>query len=193
MSSYFMKVDKGLFGTGLTPIEILLVSQVQEFQTNTGDCFISDKVLAENFGVSESTITRSLKALEAKGYITRTTKNVKGGKERHLKVNPYPTTSKMTLDSGIQASKCLLTTVNLPVDNQQNDLIKDKEIDNLKDNLLGDVSPKGENPPNKPEPEAELEEISPERLLAMGARFEITKNDLIRILDTGKLFKIKQR
>ena len=58
-----------------------------EFQTNTGDCFISDKVLAENFGVSESTISRSLKALEAKGLITRSTKNTNSGKERHLVVN----------------------------------------------------------------------------------------------------------
>jgi hypothetical protein len=106
----------------------------------------------------------------------------------------------MPVDSGIQASKCLLTTVNLPVDNQQNDLIKDNLKDKEKDNnpfLLPNGNKKGVALPdgkaaNSPEPEAELEEISPERLLAMGARFEITKNDLIRIVDTGKLFKIKQ-
>ena len=39
---------------------------------------------------------------------------------------------------------------------------------------------------------APLEEISPSRLLAMGARYEITDDDLIRIVDTGKLFRIKQ-
>jgi hypothetical protein len=97
----------------------------------------------------------------------------------------------LTVDSSTQAAICPLTTSNLPVVNKQNDIIKDKGIDKEKDNLLGDVLPSGKNPPNKPEPEAELEEISPERLLAMGARFEITKNDLIRIIDTGKLFKIK--
>lgn len=58
-----------------------------EFQTNTGDCFISDKVLAENFCISESTIKREIKKLEDLGYITRETKNVKGGKERHMRVN----------------------------------------------------------------------------------------------------------
>jgi predicted transcriptional regulator len=58
-----------------------------EFQNNTGDCFISDSTLAANFGVSESTITRALKALEAKGLITRETKNTRSGKERHISVN----------------------------------------------------------------------------------------------------------
>ena len=58
-----------------------------EFNTNTGDCFISDKVLAENFGVSEKTISRSIKALEDKGFIKRDTKAVKGGKTRHITVN----------------------------------------------------------------------------------------------------------
>jgi hypothetical protein len=98
----------------------------------------------------------------------------------------------LTVDSSTQPAICPLSTSNLPVVNKQNDFIKDKGIDKEKDNLLGDVLPSGKNPPNKPEPEAELEEISPERLLAMGARFEITDNDLIRIIDTGKLFKIKQ-
>lgn len=200
MSNYFLKVDKELFKTGLTPIEILLVSQIQEFQSNTGDCFISDKVLAENFGVSESTVSRALKGLEAKGYITRSTKNVRGGKERHLKVNPQPTTSKMPVDSGIQASKCLLSTSNLTVDNKQNDLIKDNLKDKEKDNnsfLLPNGNKKGVALPdgkaaNSPEPGAELEEISLQALLAMGARYEITEDNLIRIIDTGVLFRIKQ-
>jgi predicted transcriptional regulator len=58
-----------------------------EFCANTGNCFISDKALAENFGVSESTIKREIKKLEEMGLITRETKAVKGGKERHMRVD----------------------------------------------------------------------------------------------------------
>ncbi len=83
-----------------------------EFETNTGDCFISDKQLAEQFGVSESTISRELKKLETMGFIVRETKNVKGGKERHIKT----TNVKLPI---VQESNCLLH-------NKQNDFIKDK-------------------------------------------------------------------
>ena len=87
MENYFLKVDKGLFNLGLNPTEILILAQIMEFQKNTGNCFISDRTLAENFCVSESTISRALKALETKGYITRITRSTSNGKERHIIVN----------------------------------------------------------------------------------------------------------
>lgn len=80
----FLQVDKSILGKGLTPIEILILAQVMEFNRTTGDCFISDSRLATQFGVSESTITRALGSLENKKYIIRDTKNVKGGKTRHI-------------------------------------------------------------------------------------------------------------
>ena len=87
MTKIFLKVNKDLFKLGLNPVEILILAQVMEFDTTTGNCFISDSALAESFGVSESTITRALKSIESKGFITRITKNIKGGKERHITVN----------------------------------------------------------------------------------------------------------
>ena len=142
MSNYFLKVDKALFKMGLTPIEILLIAQISEFQHNTGDCFISDKVLAENFGVSESTITRTLKALETKGYITRETKSTNSGKTRHIKVNMEQleedsATSKMTVDKGGASVKMSLAQQsNCCLRNKQNDLIKDNIKDKeIKDNI----------------------------------------------------------
>ena len=105
MSNVFLKVDKDLFKLGLNPLEILIVSQIAEFQTNTGDCFISDRTLAENFCVSESTITRALKALESKGIISRETKSTRGGKERHITINYNQlATLKMTVGCSLQAS-----------------------------------------------------------------------------------------
>lgn len=136
MANYFLKVDKELFKMGLNPTEILIISQIEEFQTNTGDCFISDKVLAENFGVSDKTISRTMKSLEDRGYIVRDTKNVKGGRERHIRVNKNKlTTDKMTLNSNQQATICPLPIDNLTFANGQNDFIKDninkiKEKDN---------------------------------------------------------------
>lgn len=132
MSKYFLQVDKDLFGMGLNPTEILVYSQIAEYNRTTGDCFISDKAMAEQFGVSDKTISRALTALEGKGLIKRETKNVKGGKERHI----Y-TTDKLTVDSVQQPTKCPLTTDNLSIDNGQNDLIKDNTKNkNIKDNFI---------------------------------------------------------
>ena len=115
-----------------------------EFNTNTGSCFISDKVLAENFGVSEKTISRTIKALEDKGFITRETRNVKGGKERHMIANLKKIEAALTKDNlSVVDSKNInkgqndcCTRDNLSVDKGQNDLIKDNIKDkSLKDNI----------------------------------------------------------
>lgn len=139
MTNLFMKVNKDLFNLGLNPTEILILAQVIEFNTNTGDCFISDKVLADNFGVSESTIKREVKKLEELGFIVRETRNVKGGRERHIKVNLSKieeklTSIKLSLDDTNKVQNELCTSVNLPLVKGQNDTIKDNIKDNLKDN-----------------------------------------------------------
>lgn len=99
MTNKFLMVNKDLFGWGLSPIEILIVSQVMEYQRTTGDCFMSDQALAALFGVSASTVSRALAALEEKGLLQRETKNIKGGRERHMRINP----SK--IEELLQASK----------------------------------------------------------------------------------------
>lgn len=141
MSNYFLKVDKDFFKLGLNPIEILLLSQIVEFNNNTGVCFMSDDVLATNFGVSAKTISRSLKSLEDKGFINRETKNIKGGKERILTVNENTINAALTTDNlsivndekeSLQQTICPLTTDNLSIDKGQNDLIKD----NIRENII---------------------------------------------------------
>jgi DNA-binding transcriptional MocR family regulator len=114
-----------------------------EYDTNTGKCFISDATLAEAFGVSAKTISRAIGNLEAKGFIKRETKNVKGGKERIMMpviaaIEKALTKDNLSIDEdqpqSAQGTKCPLTTDNLTLDKGQNDLIKDNIKDNQKDN-----------------------------------------------------------
>lgn len=141
MTNLFLKVNKDLFKLGLNPTEILILAQVMEFNNNTGSCFISDKVLAENFGVSEKTVSRTIKALEDKGYITRETNNVKGGKQRHMlvsqkKIEEVLTKDNLTADNTTNRQNDCCAMDNLTVVKGQNDLIKDNRRDNsLKDNI----------------------------------------------------------
>lgn len=139
MTHLFLKVNKDLFNLGLNPTEILLLSQIMEFHNTTGNCFMSDKAFSAAFGVSEKTISRELKVLEDKGFITRDTKAVRGGKERHITYNAAAvekalTKDKLTDAECLQQTNCPLTTDNLTFDKGQNDLIKDNLIDKKKDN-----------------------------------------------------------
>jgi DNA-binding transcriptional regulator YhcF (GntR family) len=97
-----------------------------EYNRTTGDFFMSDKALAELFGVSDKTISRAFTALEDKGFITRTTKNVKAGKERHVSVNIEAIDKALPTDnlSVVQQTIC-------PLSNGQNDFIKEKEKENI--------------------------------------------------------------
>lgn len=135
----FLAINKEWLGNGLNPTEILILSQVAEYERNTGDCFISDKAMSELFGVSESTISRAVKALKEKGFIIVETKNVRGGRERHI----HLANSKMTVDSSEQASNCLLTTSNLTIVNKQNDFIKENIKEKGKENLEAFSAPIG--------------------------------------------------
>lgn len=139
MTNNFLKVNKDFFKLELNPTEILILSQVEEYNRTTKDCFMSDEVFAAQFGVSKSTISREMKILESKGFITRETKNVKGGKERHIYINLKNIESalanvNLTFDGSQQTSNCLLSNVNLPIVNKQNDSIKENIKEKRKDN-----------------------------------------------------------
>lgn len=147
MTNIFLKVNKDFFKLGLNPTEILILSQILEFNTNTGDCYMTDKAFAEAFGVSDKTISRAIGNLVDMKYLDRDTKSVQRGKERHLKVNipiieaklKDSTTDKMSLvenntSQSTTDKMSLPEQTNCPLGNGQNDLIKDKGKDNKKDN-----------------------------------------------------------
>jgi DNA-binding Lrp family transcriptional regulator len=116
------------------------------------------------FGISEKTISRTLKGLEENGFIKRVTKNIKGGKERHMSLNlskfeENSTTDKMSLEDA-QETKCPLSTDNLSIDNRQNDLIKDKLKDKEKDNLGASLAPIVAEKAPEVIPEGEVKEMA---------------------------------
>jgi hypothetical protein len=84
--------------------------------------------------VSEKTISRALGSLEEKKLIFRETKNVKGGKERHI----HLTADKMTVNDSHQPTKSPLSTDNLSIVKGQNDLIKYNIKNKRKDNYTGE-------------------------------------------------------
>ena len=132
MANNFLMVEKSLFGSGLSPIEMLVLSQIMEFNRTTGDCFMSNAVMAKNFGVSEKTVSRAMATLEEKGYIVRDTRNTQKGKERHITLAK----DKMSLANNATKDKMSLAEkTNCPLPKGQNDSIKDNiKTKELKDN-----------------------------------------------------------
>lgn len=84
MSNLFLQVNKDLFGSGLDPVALLVLSQVQEFHRNKAVCYMTDAEMAKNFGTSAKTISRRLDELEVKGYIKRQSKCVGGKMQRTI-------------------------------------------------------------------------------------------------------------
>lgn len=191
MTNKFLQVSKDYFKLGLNPTEILVLSQVAEYNRTTGDCFISDNTMAEMFGVSAKTISRALAVLEDKKLIKRETKNVKGGKERHI----YLTTDKMTVDSSIQPTNCPLTTDNLSIDNGQNDLIKENIKEKRKDNIVEINQPPVDiiSPTHSPKGEVveEYKQVSKREMIAYGVPYEVVdeNKNLYRIIATNKIVR----
>lgn len=192
MTNLFLKVNKDLFKLGLNPTEILILAQIMEFNTNTGDCFISDKALAENFGVSESTIKREIKKLEEMGLIERDTKAVKGGKERHMKANSAKIEQKLTsvnlsLENASKVQIEPYTSVNLTLVKGQNDTIKDNIIDkNIKDNIREALTA------NAVKSSIDYPVVTVRELIDSGAEYELIESsrNLVRIKATNKTVRV---
>lgn len=210
MTNIFLQVNKDYFQLGLNPTGILLLAQIAEYNRTTGDFFMSDKVLAEQFGVSESTVKRELKKLEEEfGFITRETKNVRGGRERHIKININKieeklASVKMSLDEcekveldDSQGSKCTLSSVKMNLVKGQIDTIKDNIINKNEEEKicgldtslasLGRVS----IPYQSGQEEEEYPQVSKREMLAYGVPYQVVDEtkSLYRIIATNKIVK----
>lgn len=137
MTDKFLKVNKDLLGIGLAPIEILIISQVLEFQTKDMDCFVSNETFAKDYNVSQSTISRAITTLKNKGFLNSVEKRTRQGTTRYLTVNigKIEEVSTKQNDDSIEDSTCHFAQSalsNLTNSTKQNDLVKD----NIKDNNI---------------------------------------------------------
>lgn len=83
----FLAVNKKYLGTILKSIDILIVAQIDEFQRNHCECYLTNKQLSELSGESEDTIKRSLNKLEKLNIIKRNTTFIDGnGKANRRRV-----------------------------------------------------------------------------------------------------------
>lgn len=90
----FLAVNKTHLNSDLRPIDILILSQVEEFQRNQCDCCLTNEQLSKIFGTTLYSVKTSLDRLENNKYITRSiefiTSNGRTNKKRIIKLNIPP-------------------------------------------------------------------------------------------------------
>ena len=149
MTDKFLKLNKDLYKLKLDADQQYILAYVMEFDRNKQQCYMSDESFAMCLNTSTKTVSRKIKILTDKGYITKETTNTQNGKLRYLK----PILNKIENDikdyESSQGTKCPLEINeeirkgqnvhcgkdNLSIRKGQNDLIKDNLKDNRKDNI----------------------------------------------------------
>lgn len=87
---WFLAVKKKNQGLGLKAIDLLILSQIEEFQRKGESCFVANETFASMFGESISTVKRSIDRLEKFNIIRRNTVGSRDegkGKKRTLVAN----------------------------------------------------------------------------------------------------------
>lgn len=149
MTDKFLKLNKDLYKLKLDADQQYILAYVMEFDRNKQQCYMSDESFAMCLNTSTKTVSRKIKMLTDKGYVTKETTNTQNGKLRYLK----PVLNKIENDikdyENSQGTKCPLEINeeirkgqnvccgkdNLSICKGQNDLIKDNLKDNRKDNI----------------------------------------------------------
>ena len=149
MTDKFLKLNKDLYKLKLDADQQYILAYVMEFDRNKQQCYMSDESFAMCLNTSTKTVSRKIKMLTDKGYVTKETTNTQNGKLRYLK----PVLNKIENDikdyESSQGTKCPLEINeeirkgqnvycgkdNLSTRKGQNDLIKDNLKDNRKDNI----------------------------------------------------------
>lgn len=141
----FLAVNKDYMNLGLKSIELLLISQIEEFERNEHKCIISNKQFANMFGESESTIKRAIDKLEELEIIKRDTSFIEGNgranKQRVLSINKHtqwkvhiePTKDVENTMEGSNINDGRFKSDEWKV---HNDPIKDNIKNNIKENIL---------------------------------------------------------
>lgn len=87
----YMWVNYDFMDKGLTPIELLILSRVDEDNRFNKPCTLTNKKLSELFGETLYAVKNAISNLEKKNMITKTVQYVsgkgRGNRERRLYVN----------------------------------------------------------------------------------------------------------
>lgn len=81
----FLMVDYEDIKKGLSPLDILIVSKVKEYERNGKKCYISNNDFCTMFNIkSKKTITNRIDELVKNGHLSRTYEEINGNKARCL-------------------------------------------------------------------------------------------------------------
>ena len=158
----FLKVSKNRYfdNKDLSPIDMLILSQIEEFERNEKSCYMASKTFASNFNVSEETINRSIKKLVSMQYINSTLNN----EHKDGKIQTTRQLSIVKKDMACQNDNTQDETsknVSCQNDSQKdNYILKDKLKENKKDNTIANQNEKDKYTSGGcPMPKIETEEI----------------------------------
>lgn len=132
----FLSINKKYFNIGLKSIDILILSQIEEYQRNNCECYITNQQFSDMFGESVSTIKRSIDKLEQKGMLERKTRsrtdNGKKSKERTLNVIKVHSELNFKNKKGSNVEQARFKNEKSKV---HNDIIKENKKEKKKDNI----------------------------------------------------------
>ena len=74
----FLAMNKKYLSIGLRLIDVFIISQIDEFQRNNCECYLTNKQLSEISGESEDAVKRSINKLEKMNVIKRNTTFIGG-------------------------------------------------------------------------------------------------------------------
>lgn len=142
MENKFLAIDKKYFNREFKSIELLIIAQIEEFERNNCECYITNEQLSDMFGESISTIKRALSSLETKGIIKRKTSTVSNNgqksKQRILSISKVQNEPNLNQNDVKKSNKQGSDAKKVRFKNEEskahNEPIKEKKKENKKDN-----------------------------------------------------------
>lgn len=142
MENKFLAIDKKYFNREFKSIELLIIAQIEEFERNNCECYITNEQLSDMFGESISTIKRALSSLETKGIIKRKTSTVSNNgqksKQRILSISKIQNEPNLNQNDVKKSNKQGSDAKKVRFKNEEskahNEPIKEKKKENKKDN-----------------------------------------------------------
>lgn len=142
MENKFLAIDKKYFNREFKSIELLIIAQIEEFERNNCECYITNEQFSDMFGESISTIKRALSSLETKGIIKRKTSTVSNNgqksKQRILSISKVQNEPNLNQNDVKKSNKQGSDAKKVRFKNEEskvhNEPIKEKKKENKKDN-----------------------------------------------------------